>query len=261
MSAESDTIKNTVRSLTKLRGLCSASSLTNQRRIDTGKAPARWSLQELSGRLVELTSPPNSASSVLTISLGLVAEAQRSQEPACWVTVTSDTFFPPDAERTGVDLSLLPIIRIWEEDNKIPQRLKTNRRHQKTNARKTFSPLNKALRAVELLIRSGAFGLVVMDLGKWRHLPPYCLSRLKGLVRKHATALVFLTQKCSENSSSLGSLISLQGMARRRRIFHSQCSPALSNNFCECVMKCVKDKRHGPSWENVEICSPSPGLK
>src|SRR6185436_12485346 len=90
----------------------------------------RWCLAELAGRLVELTGWRSVA--VFSSALALAADAQRAGETAVWVGPRARSFFPPDAEGSGVDLAALPVVRL-EEAHAIPF-------------------------AADVLARSGAFG-------------------------------------------------------------------------------------------------------
>jgi recombination protein RecA len=112
-------------------------------------------------------------------------------------------------------------------------------------------------RAADKLIRSGAFGLVVLDLaggsgGRSSRIagptiPPPLQSRLLALASKHTTAMVFLTEK-KPDAPSLGSLVSLRAQAKRRRIQEGRYA---------CDVEVVKDKRHGPGRSRPELCPPS----
>jgi hypothetical protein len=78
------------------------------------------------------------AAPLLSLAFVLVADAQRAGEPVAWIQGTDSTFFPPDVARNGVDLNTLTVVRL----DSIPARV----------------------RAAVRLLRSGAFGLVGMDL-------------------------------------------------------------------------------------------------
>ena len=95
-----------------------------------------WSRAQLAGRLCELSSLPGTA--LLTAAFRLVLDAQLEGEPAAWITATPDTFFAPDAAESGVDLDALVVIR--DPDARA------------------------AARAADRVLRSGGFGLIVMDL-------------------------------------------------------------------------------------------------
>ena len=183
--------------------------------------PSRWIFAELVGRFVELSSLR--ASAALTIAFGLVRQAQEQGEPVGWVTSTANFFYPPDAAQSGTDLAALAVIRLPSADS-IP-------------------------RAGEKLLRSGGFGLVVLDLGA-TDIPMPLQSRLTGLSYRYHTALVCLTQK-KNKAFSLGSLVSLRAHAEKKR--------AAENRFA-CVLQVLKDKRRGPTWNHEELYSGPAGL-
>lgn len=183
--------------------------------------PVRWTLAESAGRLVELSGSGAAAS--LTLAFGLVLEAQQQGEPAGWVTSFDSFFYPPDAAQAGVDLDALVVVHV-PDIQAIP-------------------------RAGEKLLRSGAFGLVALDIGV-SDMPTALQARLAGLARQHHTALVCLTEKESRNPS-LGSLVSLRLHARRTR---------LSEGRFACELKALKDKHRGPTWSQAEICCGPAGL-
>jgi recombination protein RecA len=183
--------------------------------------PTPWTLPEVAGRLVEISSSGASAS--LTIIFGLVREAQERKEPVGWVTSMESFFYPPDAAHGGVDLAALVVVRV--------------------------SHSASIARAGEKLLRSGGFGLVVFDLGA-TDIPMPLQSRLTGLAQHHHTGLVCLTEKESK-AFSLGSLVSLRAHAERKRS---------SERRFACRLQVLKDKRRGPTWAHEEFCHGPAGL-
>jgi len=183
--------------------------------------PSRWTLAELAGRIVEISS--SGASAALTIAFGLVWEAQKRGEPVGWVTSTESFFYPPDAAQSGTDLAALVVIRLLGAES-VP-------------------------RASEKLLRSGGFGLIVLDLGM-ADIPMPLQARLTGLAHRHHTALVCLTEK-EQRAFSLGSLVSLRAHAEKKR--------ASENRFA-CALRVLKDKRRGPTWNHEALYSGPPGL-
>jgi len=189
-------------------------------------APARapgWDLPELAGRLVELSGPR--AAGTLTLALRLVLDAQGRGEPAAWITDRGSCFFPPDAADGGVDLDALVVVRVAEAA--------------------------AVARAASELARSGAFGLLVLDVGGAR-VPDPLQSRLLGLAQKHETAIVFLTEKPA-TAPSLGSLVSLRceaGIIRRE-----------GGGGFACALRALKDKRRAPDWSYEEVCRGPTGLR
>jgi recombination protein RecA len=180
-----------------------------------------WTLGELAGRLVEISS--SKASAALTITFGLVREAQERGEPVGWVTSAESFFYPPDAARGGADLSALVVVRL--------------------------ANVRCISRAGEKLLRSGGFGVVVLDLGAG-DIPMPLQTRLTGLAHRHHSALICLTEK-SGAAFSLGSLVSLRAHAEKKRV---------ADNRFACALRVLKDKRRGPTWNYEELCNGPAGL-
>jgi recombination protein RecA len=183
--------------------------------------PSPWSLAAIAGRFIEISTSANAAS--LTLAFGLVREAQKQGEPVGWVTSTGSFFYPPDAAHGGIDLAALVVIRVLHA-GVIPT-------------------------AGEKLLRSGGFGLIVLDL-ETADIPVPLQSRLTGLAQHHHAALVCLTEKESK-TFSLGSLVSLRAHAERQRS---------SGNRFTCRLRILKDKRRGPTWSHEELCCGPAGL-
>lgn len=201
-------------------------------RLRTPTQP-RFCLEELAGRFVELSG--EGASSVLTLAVGLLLDAQRQAEPVAWVTAKDSSFYPPDVADSGVDLAALVVIRVPVGElvgNEV-------RAHAKLAV------------AAERLLRSGAFGLVIVDLGKAATLAQPLQTRLLGLAQKHQSVLLCLTEK-REDAPSLGSLVSLRAQARRKW---------LAKDRFECELRVLKDKRRGPTWSQSEVCRGPLGLR
>ena len=173
-----------------------------------------WSRTELAGRLCELSAGADGA--LLSAAMSVVRDAQLHGDPVAWVTATAATFYPPDAAACGVDLSALIVVR-------------------------TAGNVRTAGRAADVLLRSGAYGLVVLDLGTSAALPAPLQGRLVQLALKHDAAVLCLTDK-SAHEASLGSLVSLRGEARRKRVGES----------FACIISTLKDKRRGPGWTTEE---------
>lgn len=146
------------------------------------------------GRLVELSGRAGCART--TVAVALVRQAQADGEPVAWVQPENGSLYPPDLFESGVDLSALVVVHV-------PRR---ERDRGLSNAR-----------AVELLLRSGAFGLVVVDLtDEHVHHSLDWQSRLDGLARKHGSRLVLLTQS-DDHAPSLGPMVALRIEPRRER--------------------------------------------
>ncbi len=192
-------------------------------RLEEEIPPARWELPALAGRLAELSAW--GASAALTLAFSLVLDAQRRGEPAAWITPAGSTFYPPDAARGGVDLEALAVVRVADA--------------------------RQALRAADALGRSGAFGLLVLDLGEEARLPAPAQSRLAGLAGRHRTLILFLTRK-RPGAPSLGSLVSVRAEAVR--------GPGPGDRI-PCRARVIRDKRRGLPWEHEEACRGPDGLR
>jgi len=192
--------------------------------VPESDSPAAWSYATFRGRLGEISA--RSASATLTLAFRLVLEAQRRNEPAVWITGHGSVFYPPDAAEAAVDLDALVVVRV--PDNR------------------------SAARAADVLLRSGAFGLVALDLGAdARGLTPPMQSRLVGLAKKHDTALICLTEKDAQRPS-VGSLVSIRVEATRRHEGEDRFA---------CEARVLKDKRRGPGWGHREVFRGADGLR
>ena len=173
-----------------------------------------WRLNQVAGRFIEISS--TRASAALTLTFSLIDEAQQRGEPVGWVTSTKDFFYPPDAARNGIDLAALVVIRLTDP--------------------------TCIARAGEKLLRSGGFGLIVLDLDVADIAMPL-QTRLTGLAHRHHTALVCLTKK-NRAAFSLGSLVSLRAHAQKKRV--------APNRFA-CALRVLKDKQRGPTWNHEAL--------
>jgi recombination protein RecA len=154
----------------------------------------------------------------------LILSAQREGEPSAWLAGPTDSFYPPDVADNGVDLDALVVVRC---------------------------PNDRAMaRAADKLARSGAFGLIVLDLGAKGDLPMSAQARLANLAHLHDCAIVCLTKKPTE-SPSLGSLVSLRAQAA--------CRPLDDGRFL-CGVRALKDKRRGAGWTDEVLRDAPPGL-
>jgi recombination protein RecA len=195
-------------------------ALRGRRRVDV----PTWTLDDLAGRVVELSGA--GAAAWLTLTFPLVVEAQTRGEPVAWVTTRQSTFFPPDAAENGVDLAALPVVFVPDAP--------------------------AAARAAERLVRSGAFALVVLDLVEGRaELPPALQSRLAGLAQRHEAAVLCLTEKTGRQPS-LGPLVSLRCTARREE--------PRDERFV-CRVEVLKDKSSRGGWADLEVCRGPAGLR
>ena len=177
-----------------------------------------FSLNALAGRFIELTGGADSAA--LSIAATLVQEVQRLGRYAAWIGRSHSLFFPPDFAAAGIDLAALPVVCV-------------------------DTPL-KASRAADTLLRSGAFALIIVDLGPEAQLSLAIQSRLIGLAKKHATTLLSLTRQAQSaaNGTAPGSLVSLRIETSKERI---------DRDSFVCRLHALKDKQRTPGWTYTEI--------
>jgi len=133
------------------------------------------------GGLTEICGPPCSGRTSLLVS----ALAERTaQEEVCALVDGRDTFDPPSAEAAGVALKQL----LWVRCRNIDQ----------------------ALRATDLLIQGGGFGLIALDLSDIppetvRYVPLTAWFRFRRAVEDTPTILIVLEQE--PNAQTCASLV------------------------------------------------------
>lgn len=192
-----------------------------------GQRPA-WDPEAVAGRLVEVRAPlrgrAGAGSAALSMAASLAWKAQLRGEPVAWILARPSSFFPPDLHAGGIDLEALVVVRAPDAA--------------------------AAARAADKLLRSGAFGLVLLDVGRASRIPPALLGRLLALAQAHHAGVVFLTEG-DEHSPSLAPLVSLRVMASRRRV---------GTGRFACSVEASKDKRNSPGWSVDELLQGPAGL-
>lgn len=145
------------------------------------------------GLLVEFSGERETAR--LSSAVAEIRRAQARLDTTAWIQPENGALYPPDLAEAGVDLNALVVLRI------------------------PASAGGGALsRAAEMLIRSGAFGFVVVDARETTlRLSPAWQGKLLGAVREQDSRLLFLTSK-SAGTESVGSLVGLRLEPRRVRI-------------------------------------------
>lgn len=226
----------------------------------------QWSSAELAGRVCELCGEARvaedgvGATAQLTAATRLLAEAHRAGDPVAWICCGSQLFFAPDLETNGVDLQAVSIVRV---DDSL-----------------------SAVSAAEQLLRSGCFGVIVVDLtglSTQKPISDALIGRLAGPARTHHTVMLFLNsagtdapppaaagnaaavavgKAAADNAAvgkaaagfpgvRLGSMISLRA--------HAHCR-ALSDGRFLLQVDVIKDKRRGAAWRWTETWHGPPGL-
>jgi hypothetical protein len=114
------------------------------------------------GRIVEIGGQA-STSAIARLAL----EVQAGGEPVVWVTGPTTSVHPPDLAEAGLSLHQLAFLRIHDDATGLSR-----------------------IRAAELVLRSGGFGLVIIEAPVGA-LPARALSRLHAMARRHDTRVVF----------------------------------------------------------------------
>lgn len=204
----------------------------------------RWNMESLAGGICEISGPAPAAG--LTAAARLIRDAQERGEPVAWISAGDSLVYAPDLHGAGVDLEALPVIRV--------------------------NGCLAGARAAEHLLRSAAFGLLVLDLGQgavsgtWQGakssrsgpsggsarntLSTGAQMRLAALCRKHQAALLLLARR-PEGAPPIASLASLRAQGSIER--------SAFDRFTVRV-RVLKDKRAGRSWSDEEIFRGPDGL-
>jgi recombination protein RecA len=198
---------------------------------------ASLTLDAALGRLTELSSATGTGT--VSLAIQLVAEAQAAGESTAWVTTTATSFYPPDAADAGVNLDALVVVRL--------------------------DTLRDVARAADRMLRSGGFGLVVLDLaaataGDTPAPPAPLLSRIASQARHHHAAVVALTT----TPPQFDSLSSLVALRLNVDVGPARTNPLLAAPFTapfRLRAQALKDKRIGPFWSFEEPCHAPAGLR
>lgn len=165
--------------------------------------------------LTEICGPASSGRT--SVLLSLLAQATTRQE-ACALIDASDAFHPESAAAAGVDLGRLLWVRCSSSNTKthLPRRTQRNTKVEEGEShpdqsspgtnngprfrKKDFDRLEQALKATDLLLQSGGFGLLVIDLADIapdvaRRVPLTSWFRFRRAVEETSTALVVLEQE------------------------------------------------------------------
>lgn len=177
-----------------------------------------WQLHEFDGQVVELCAAGPSA--LLTFAVSLMRDAQYCNQPVAWITKRDDIFYPPDIEGWEISVEGLVVVRMPDS-----QRVAV---------------------AADKLARSGAFGLLLLDLGATPRFPDSLLRRLLRQAEVHRSAIVCLTE-----AQALGPLVSA-----RIDVSRTQTTAQF-----RCVARGVRDRRRAPGWQLEEVRDGPLGLR
>lgn len=202
------------------------------------------------GRLIELpaATPTNCH---MTQAVASLRYAQHCGKTCAWVQIEGGSLYPPDLADNGIDLAALVVVHV-------PRRA----RHA------------GLAKAAEILLRSGGFGMVIVDLWGIPSDRPSPLQtawqgRLFGMAREHNSWLILLSSpKVAPHKhahprshrehggtphfspSSLGPLISLRVAGERRRLApgHFAITPIIEKDKSGCLSHrpLAEEYRRGP---------------
>jgi hypothetical protein len=197
--------------------------------------------------LTEVYGPPSSGRT--SFLLTTIAAATRRQE-ACALVDVSDAFHPQSAGDAGVDFRNLLWIRC-DANRRVNQHRRSG---SQANNREQFSIspdgrllsssahkicLEQTLKTTDLLLQSGGFGLVAIDLGDVpaeaaRRIPLTSWFRFRRAVEHTATVLLVLTQgPCAGTCASL--LLQLKEHTDTRASYGA---PARAELLCGLPVSC-----------------------
>jgi hypothetical protein len=151
------------------------------------------------GCLTEICGPASSGRT--SILLATLSAATQRQE-ICALVDISDAFNPRSAAAAGVNFEKMLWVRCGMRLQKSPQR------HRVTE-NKIEKPVEQALQVTDLLLQSGGFGLVIIDLGDTplkmaRRIPLTSWFRFQRAIEHTATVLFVISQApCARTCASL----------------------------------------------------------
>ncbi len=196
-----------------LASVAKLSAVTAASRLEVRGAPERApsgnaELDALTGGLPRgcLSQICGGASSGRTSFALAALAAATARGEVCALVDASDAFDPESGAAAGMDFDKLLWIRCSENATRMPARERENRPME--------NRLEQALRAVDLLLQSGGFGLVVMDFSdiphaSLRRIPLASWFRFQRVLEPTPTIILILAQvPCAASCSSL--LLELQ---------------------------------------------------
>ncbi len=154
------------------------------------------------GALTEICGPASSGRT--SVLLSLLAQMTRGGE-VCALVDASDSFDPLSAQAAGVELGRLLWARcspspVASRQASAPQQLTVTRKSEIRIQKSEMSQLEQALKATDLLLQGGGFGLVAVDLGDIppsaaRRVPLTSWFRFRRAVENTATVLLVIEQE------------------------------------------------------------------
>ena len=148
------------------------------------------------GALTEICGPASSGrTSVLLALMAAMTSGTPRYPELCALVDATDSFDPKSAKAAGVELERL----LWVRCSKGRCQAPGERRPEK-NRKSQMDALEQALKATDLLLQGGGFGLVVVDLGDVpaqaaRRIPLTSWFRFRRVVENTRTVLVVMEQE------------------------------------------------------------------
>jgi recA bacterial DNA recombination protein len=154
------------------------------------------------GCLTEICGPPSSGRT--SVLLAALAAATQRQE-VCALVDISDAFNPHSAAAAGVNFERL----LWVRCGHLRKQSSPQRHRNTEKIEKIEGPVEQALRVTDLLLQSGGFGLVIIDLGDTplkmaRRIPLTSWFRFQRAVEYTPAVLFVISQvPCAQTCASL----------------------------------------------------------
>jgi recombination protein RecA len=204
-----------------------------------------------------LTEVCGSQSSGRTSLLFATLAAATQRQEACALVDVSDVFDPVLAAAAEVEFEKLLWVRCGsqiENSQLSSTTLRVGSAEKKSEARKNFERqrretlLGQALRVTDLLLQSGGFGLVTLDLGDapfkmTRRIPLTSWFRFQRTIEHTSTVLLIITQEpCTQTCASLLLKMQAQFLGVSPRAWGKKPSAFSS-------VLSAKDKNALASWE------------
>jgi hypothetical protein len=173
------------------------------------------------GCLTEICGPASSGRT--SILLATLSAATQRQE-ICALVDISDAFNPRSAAAAGVNFEKMLWVRCGMRLQKSPQR------HRVTE-NKIEKPVEQALQVTDLLLQSGGFGLVIIDLGDTplkmaRRIPLTSWFRFQRAIEHTATVLFVISQApCARTCASLLLKVSGKKLSAVSSLLSAETSP------------------------------------
>lgn len=208
--------------LSRLSAMPKLAAVTPASRLEVRPAPEMVSsgIRELDaltgglprGCLTEICGPASSGRTSVLVA-ALAAATQRQE--ACALVDASDAFDPVSAAAAGVDFEQLLWVRCGGKKLALRTRAaEKTKNHQNDRHSGMDDSLEQALRVTDLLLQSGGFGMVAIDLGgipyrAARRIPLTSWFRFQRAVENTLTVLFVIAEApCAPSCASL--LLKLQ---------------------------------------------------